>query len=180
VKNIEKVVYFATYLITDAKTSEIEKMLEKLEEQTNAGRDAIKIRYEKEAKAEGADIKALAEAQTKELEDLQTEYLANKATLESFKKGGVITEVQYRNLPEEYEDLITVEMGATAIKTLLDEIDLDKLIERLRAEEADAKGQKEKKLQKRLKTLEGMQAAGIRPEDLILTVVPVIPPDLRP
>ncbi len=71
-------------------------------------------------------------------------------------------------------------MGATAIKRLLDEIDLDKLIEKLHEEEAEAKGQKEKKIQKRLKTLEGMQAAGIKPADLVLTVIPVIPPDLRP
>ena len=181
VKNIEKVVYFATYLITDAKTGEIEKKLEALESQTNAARDAIRLRYEKEAKAaKGGDMKALAEAQTKELEELEADYSAKKSTLESFRKGGVITEVQYRNLPEEYEDLITVEMGATAIKKMLDEIDLDKLIEDLRAAAKEAKGQKEKKIQKRLKTLEGMQAAGIRPTDLILTVVPVIPPDLRP
>ena len=180
VKNIEKVVYFATYLITDAKTSEIEKTLENLENQTMAARDAIRLRYEKESKADGADVKALAEAQTKELEELESDYAARKSMLESFKKGGVITEVEYRNLPEEYEDLITVEMGAQAIKKLLDEIDLDKLIDDLRAEAADAKGQKEKKIQKRLKTLEGMQAAGIKPEDLVLTVIPVIPPDLRP
>ncbi|MDO4747383.1 MAG: DNA-directed RNA polymerase subunit beta' [Candidatus Saccharibacteria bacterium] len=180
VKNIEKVVYFATYLITDAKTDEVTKALESLESQTNAAKDAIKLRYEKAAKEEGANVKALAEEQTKELEDLQTDYLYRKSTLESFKKGGVITEVQYRNLPEEYEDLIEVEMGATAIKKLLDEIDLDKLIEDLRKEGETAKGQKEKKIQKRLKTLEGMQAAEIKPEDLILTVVPVIPPDLRP
>ena len=180
VKNIEKVVYFATYLITDAKTNEVAKALEQLEGQTSAARDAIRLRYEKESKAEGADVKALAEAQTKELEELEADYASRKSTLESFRKGGVITEVQYRNLPEEYEDLITVEMGATAIKKMLDEIDLDKLIDDLRAEEAEAKGQKEKKIQKRLKTLEGMQAAGIRPTDLILTVIPVIPPDLRP
>ena len=180
VKNIERVVYFATYLITDAKTDEIQKTLENLEAQTVAARDAIKLRYEKESKAEGADIKALAEAQTKEIEELEKDYEARKATLESFRKGGVINEVEYRNLPEEYEDLITVEMGATAIKKMLDEIDLDKLIEDLRKQEAEAKGQKEKKLQKRLKTLEGMQAAGIQPSDLVLTVIPVIPPDLRP
>ena len=180
VKNIEKVVYFATYLITDAKTDEIAKTLESLENQTNAARDAIKLRYEKESKADGADVKALAEAQTKELEELEADFATRKAMLDSFKKGGVITEVEYRNLPEEYEDLITVEMGATAIKKMLDEIDLDKLIEDLRAQEAEAKGQKEKKLQKRLKTLEGMQSAGIKPVDLILTVIPVIPPDLRP
>lgn len=180
VKNIEKVVYFATYLITDAKTNEVLKALEQLESQTNAARDAIRLRYEKESKVEGADIKALAEAQTKELEELEADFAMRKSTLESFRKGGVITEVQYRNLPEEYEDLITVEMGATAISKMLEEIDLDKLIADLRKEEESAKGQKEKKIQKRLKTLEGMQAAGIKPIDLILTVIPVIPPDLRP
>ena len=180
VKNIEKVVYFATYLITDAKDDEITKTLETLESQTIAARDAIKLRYEKESKADGADVKSLAEEQNNELKELEEDYQSRKSILESFKKGGVITEVEYRNLPEEYEDLITVEMGATAIKKMLDEIDLDKLIEDLRKEEIEAKGQKEKKIQKRLKTLEGMQAAGIKPEDLILTVIPVIPPDLRP
>ncbi len=180
VKNIEKVAYFATYLITDVKADEITKTLEALESQTMASREAIKIRYEKEAKAEGADVKSLADEQAKEIQELDEDYLARKSALESFKKGGVITEVEYRNLPEEYEDLIEVEMGATAIKKMLDEIDLDKLIEDLHKEEEEAKGQKEKKIQKRLKTLEGLQAAGIRPEDLILTVIPVIPPDLRP
>ena len=180
VKNIEKVVYFATYLITDAKTDEIQKVLEDLESQTMAARDAIRLRYEKESKAEGIDVKALAEAQTKELEELEEDYDAKKSMLESFKKGGVITEVQYRNLPDEYADLIEVEMGATAIQKMLAEIDLDKLIEDLKKQEAEAKGQKEKKLQKRLKTLEGMNAAGIRPTDLMLTAIPVIPPDLRP
>lgn len=180
VKNIEKVVYFATYLITDAKQDKIQRVLEDLESQTMAARDAIRLRYEKESKAEGADIKALAEAQTKEMEELDEDYNARKAMLDSFKKGGVITEVQYRNLPEEYEELIEVEMGATAIKKMLDEIDLDKLIEDLKKQEETAKGQKEKKLQKRLKTLEGMKSAGIRPTDLMLTAIPVIPPDLRP
>ncbi len=180
VKNIERVVYFATYLITDAKTEEIQKTLENLEGQTKAARDAIKLRYENAAKEENADVKALAEAQTKENEELEKDYQSRKDFLTSFRKGGVISEADYRNLPEEYEDLITVEMGAGAIKKLLDEIDLDELIEKLRAEKEEAKGQKEKRIQKRLKTLEGMQSAGIKPEDLVLTVVPVVPPDLRP
>ncbi|MBR0242796.1 DNA-directed RNA polymerase subunit beta' [Candidatus Saccharibacteria bacterium] len=180
VKNIEKVVYFATYLMTDVKAEEIQKTLENLESQTAAARDAIEIRYKKAAEAENADVKSLADERNKELEELEKDYQYRKSLLESFKKGGVITEVEYRNLPEEYEDLITVEMGATAIKKMLDEIDLDKLISDLHEEEKEAKGQKEKKIQKRLKTLEGMQAAGIKPEDLILTVIPVIPPDLRP
>ena len=180
VKNIEKVVYFATYLITDVKEEEIKNKLESLENQTMAARDAIKLRFEKDKKVDGANVKALEDAENEELAALESDYIAKKSALESFKKGGVITEVEYRNLPEDYEDLITVEMGATAIKKMLDEIELDKLIAELKAEEAEAKGQKEKKIQKRLKTLEGMQAAGIKPEDLILTVIPVIPPDLRP
>ena len=180
VKNIEKVVYFATYLMTDVKSDEVTKILGELESTTNAAREAIALRYKKEKEAKDANVKALEDAEEKELADLENDYKYRKGLLESFKKGNVITEVDYRNLPEEYEDLITVEMGATAIKKMLDEIDLDKLIEDLRAEGAEAKGQKEKKIQKRLKTLEGMQAAGIRPEDLVLTVIPVIPPDLRP
>ncbi|MBQ7802888.1 DNA-directed RNA polymerase subunit beta' [Candidatus Saccharibacteria bacterium] len=180
VKNIEKIVYFATYLITDAKDTEIEKVLGDLEAQTEAARSAIKIRYEKDSAVEGADVRALAEAQSKELEELEADFVKRKTLLESFHKGAVISEIDYRNLPEEYEDLIEVGMGATAIKKLLDEIDLDLLINELKEESETAKGQKAKKIIKRLKTLEGMQAAGIKPNDLVLTVVPVIPPDLRP
>ena len=71
-------------------------------------------------------------------------------------------------------------MGASALKALLDEIDLSELIAQLSEEAEHAKGQREKKLLKRLKMLESMQAAGIKPSSLCLTVLPVIPPDLRP
>ena len=180
VKNIEKVVYFATYLITEAKDEEVEKTLHDLEAQTEAARNAIKIRYENEASVEGADVRALAEAQTKELEELETDFVRRKSYLEGFHKGAILSEHDYRELPEEYEDLIEVGMGATAIKKLLDEIDLDLLINEIKEQSETAKGQKAKKLIKRLKTLEGMQSAGIKPSDLVLTVIPVIPPDLRP
>ncbi len=183
VKNIEKVVYFASYVIIDADQAEIDKRLEDLEATTDAARQAIAARYAEESKAEGADVKALAEAQTKELEELEESYRNEKAILTGFVKGAVISEIDYRNLEEEdkgYEDLITVEMGASGIEKLLKEIDLDQLISQLHEEAENCKGQKQKKIMKRLKTLEGMQAAGIKPTDLIMNVVPVIPPDLRP
>ena len=180
VKNIEKVVYFATYLITDVKEAEVEKTLNDLEATYAAAQTAIKLRYEQDAKAENADIKVLSEGQTKELEELEADFLAKKAALEGMNKGAIISEIEYRNLPEGYEDFIEVNMGATAIKKMLDDIDLDVLINELHEEAEGAKGQRAKKLMKRLKTLEGMQAAGIKPNDLILTVIPVIPPDLRP
>ena len=92
----------------------------------------------------------------------------------------MFAETDYRNLPEEYEELVSVGMGGTALKALLDEIDLPVLIAELSKEVEGAKGQREKKLLKRLKVLEGMLSAGIKPSSLTLTVLPVIPPDLRP
>lgn len=180
VKNIEKVVYFASYLIISAKDEEIAERLADLEASTVAAREAIRLRYEKMAEEENANVTALADEQAKESEALEADYNLRKGILEGLQKGAVITEQAYRNLPEEYEDLVEVEMGATAIKRLLDEIDLKSMIDELHAEVETAKGQKQKRIMKRLKVLEGMEAAGIKPVDLILTVVPVIPPDLRP
>lgn len=180
VKNIEKVVYFASYLIVGAKEEEIATRLSDLEANTVAAREAIKLRYEELAKDENANLKALADEQAKESEELEADYLARKSALEKMTKGAVISEQEYRNLPDDYDELIEVEMGATAIKQLLDEIDLGTMIDDLRAEADETKGQKQKRVMKRLKVLEGMQSAGISPVDLVLTVVPVIPPDLRP
>lgn len=180
VRNLERIAYFATYVVLKVDEEARDKYLADLEAETDAGRIAIKMRYEKEAETEGADVKALAEAQTRELEELNESYTMKKAQLESLSKSALIGEVEYRNLPEEYQDLVEVGMGGQALKALLDQIDLAKLIAELSEEVESAKGQREKKLLKRLKVLEGMQAAGIKPSALALTVLPVIPPDLRP
>ncbi len=180
VRNLERIAYFATYVILKVDAAKRDQMLADLEAETEAGRVAIKMRYERDASAEGADVKALAEAQSKEIEELESTYALKKSQLESLQKGALMNESDYRNLPEEYEELVTVGMGGTALKALLDEIDLATLIAELSKEVETAKGQREKKLLKRLKVLEGMLAAGIKPSSLCLTVLPVIPPDLRP
>jgi len=180
VRNLERIAYFATYVVLSVNVEKRDQMLADLEAETEAGRTAIKIRYEREAGSDGADVKALAEQQSREVEELNESYTIKKAQLESLVKGALISETDFRNLPEEYEELAEVGMGGTAIKALLDEIELPVLIARLSEEVEGAKGQREKKLLKRLKVLEGMQAAGIKPNSLCLTVLPVIPPDLRP
>ena len=180
VRSIESVAYFASYLIIDAKAEEIEKTLADLKAQNEAARQAISLRYQTAAKDQNANQKQLVEEEAKELDALDQDYFERKAILEGLKKGAVISELDYRNLPEEYEDLITVEMGGTALLKALSEIDMDQIIEDLKAEKAEAKGQRERKIVKRLKLLEGMQSAGIKPTDLIMNVIPVIPPDLRP
>ena len=180
VRNIERVAYFATYVILNVDEERRDQYLTDLDAETEAGRAAIKLRYEKLASAEGADIKQLAKEQSREVDELNETYITKKSQLESLSKGALISETDYRNLPEEYDELIEVGMGASALKTLLDEIDLPQLIAQLSEEAEGAKGQREKKLLKRLKMLESMHAAGIKPSSLCLTVLPVIPPDLRP
>lgn len=180
VRNLERIAYFATYVVLKVDEEKRDQYLADLEAETEAGRAAIKIRYEREAEGEGVDVKQLAEQQSRELEELEEMYTVKKTQLESLNKGALINETDYRNLPEEYEELVSVGMGGTALKALLDEIDLEVLITQLSEEVEGAKGQREKKLLKRLKVLEGMHAAGIKPNSLCLTVLPVIPPDLRP
>jgi DNA-directed RNA polymerase, beta' subunit len=180
VRNLEKIAYFATYVILDVDGETRDAYLADLEAETEAARAAIKIRFQREAEADGADVKALAEQQTREYEELEATYSQKKAQLESLQKCALLSDTDYRNLPEEYEELIKVGMGGDALKTLLDDIDLDTLIANLQEEVERARGQREKKLLKRLKVLEGMQAAGIKPSSLCMTVLPVIPPDLRP
>lgn len=180
VRNLERVAYFATYVVLDVDVEKRDQFLADLEAETEAGRMAIKMRYERDAEVEGADIKALAEAQSREVEELNESFTIKKAQLDSLVKSSLMNETDYRALPEEYEELIKVGMGGTALKALLDDIDLPQLIAQLTEEVEGAKGQREKKLLKRLKVLEGMHSAGIKPNSLTLTVLPVIPPDLRP
>ena len=92
----------------------------------------------------------------------------------------VLSEKDYREYKEKYEDDFTAEMGAEAIRKLLEKIDLDKLSESIKAELAEAQGQKKLRLIKRLESVEAFRISGNRPEWMILQVVPVIPPDLRP
>ena len=180
VRNIEKIVYFATYVILSVDEATRDQYLADLEAETEAARMAIKMRYQQLAEADGADVKQLAKEQSREVEDLNEKYTVKKSQLDSLNVGALISEADYRNLPEEYDELIEVGMGASAVKDLLDKIDLPKLIAELTEEAEGAKGQRQKKLLKRLKMLESMESANIKPSSLCMTVLPVIPPDLRP
>ncbi len=96
------------------------------------------------------------------------------------EKKQLLTEKLYQEMREKYEDDFRAGMGAEAIKELLEEIDLDKTCTELREELETASGQKRVRLFKRLEVLEAFRASGNRPEWMILDVIPVIPPDLRP
>lgn len=180
VKNLERVAYFASYIVKNVDEARRDTYRADKEAEWKAAQEAIKFRYEKEAEAEGADVKALAEAQTKELEELDTNWETLKGQLDSLVRLGLMSETDFRALPRDLRDMIEVGMGGGALADLLEEIDLTKLIEELTAEAEEAKGQRKKKLMKRLRLLESMERAGIKPESMCISVLPVIPPDLRP
>ena len=97
------------------------------------------------------------------------------------KDAELLTEDQYRELRSKYGDSFRAGMGAEAVKEMLRRIDLDKLSQELRAElEATRSKQKTKDYLKRLRTVEALRDSGNRTETLVLDVIPVIPPDLRP
>jgi len=180
VRNIERVAYFASYIIKSVDEQKRDQFMADAEAEFEAAKTAIKARFEKEANTEGADVKALATAQSKELDDVTEVYAQKKSQLESLVKCQLISETDYHNLSDDYQDIISVGMGGAALYDLLAEINLDTLVKELAEEAEAAKGQRKKKVLKRLKVLEGMQRAGIKPTSMCMTVLPVIPPDLRP
>lgn len=95
-------------------------------------------------------------------------------------KQQILTEKDYREMREKYEDDFKAGMGAEAIKKLLEDIDLDQLSSELKEELESASGQKKVRLIKRLEVVESFRLSGNRPEWMIMDVIPVIPPDIRP
>ena len=99
---------------------------------------------------------------------------------DNISKMQILTETEYRELYEKYEDDFRAGMGAEAIKELLTEIDLDQLYTQITTDLEGASGQKRVRLLKRLEVVESFRQSGNRPEWMILDVIPVIPPDIRP
>ena len=104
-----------------------------------------------------------------------------KTMVKKIGRGTILTEDEYLKL-DEYDaiDHLRVGMGAEAILEMVQQIDLDEIVARLREEIAEGKGARRLKATKRLRVAEGLRKADIRPEWMFQTILPVIPPDLRP
>ena len=107
-------------------------------------------------------------------------YIVTDPGFTPLEKKQLLTEREYKEMREKYEDTFEAGMGAEAIRKLLAEIDLDQLSNELHEELEKANGQKRVRLLKRLECVDAFRLSGQRPEWMILTVVPVIPPDIRP
>ena len=107
-------------------------------------------------------------------------YIVTNPGLTPLEKKQLLTEKEYREMRERYGDEFEAAMGAEAIQDLLKEIDLDQLSAELTAEVEKSSGQKRVRILKRLEVVEAFRISGNRPEWMVMDVLPVLPPDLRP
>ena len=106
--------------------------------------------------------------------------VTDPGSVRELSKMQTLTEKEYRDMREKYEDDFEASMGAEAVKKLLEDIDCEKLSEELKKDLETAQGQKRVHILKRLEVVESFRISGNRPEWMILDAVPVIPPDIRP
>ena len=108
-------------------------------------------------------------------------YIVTDKGTSGLDKCQVLTEKEYHDAEQKYgEGSFKAEMGAEALRKLLEEIDVEKLAEKLKKELVKASEQKKAKIIKRLDTVDSFRQSGNRPEWMVMNVIPVIPPDLRP
>jgi len=116
----------------------------------------------------------------KEKVALDANYKATKQEINQLQPRKILTEARYHELSLKYGSIIRVGIGADALFDLLKELDIDEMIAKLKVEADEAVGATRRKQLKRLRQLSDMKAAGIEPTWLVLTRIPVLPPDLRP
>lgn len=207
-KNLEAVIYFASYLVIRIDTQGKQQALEKLEKDLEKKKQAIEDTADKQveelekelakeskglkgdnAEMQAADlqlqtrqkIQSLRETLVTEQSQLEKIYKVVSDLVKSISPLRILSEDEYLKL-DEYgvADFATVGMGAEGLLEVLNEIDLDKLSAELRDEVRKSTGQRHIKATKRLRVVEGMRKASIQPNWMILRTLPVLPPDLRP
>ena len=160
VADLEKVIYFAGYIVTSVSESEKEKVLKDLDSEFKS-----KIKTLQDEKSKTA-LKELA--------------LATKRDIESLVPGKVLNEVEFHRSSMKYPTIFEAGIGAEAIYEILKGVDLPKLLKELEVELEKAPSTEISRLNKRISTVQWMINSHIRPEWMFLVRVPVIPPAIRP
>ena len=174
-QQLEKIIYFAAYIVTNINEEAKKKVLEEIEKEYK-----IKSRNKREAKRK-TDAKTKKGAKIK-LSELKMAREKARGEVLNLKPLKVLFEVEYRDLSEKYGQVFEAGTGAETLRKIFEKIDLKKEIEKLKLELEKEKATpvSRRKVLRRLKLFQGFLRAGIRPEWMFLTVLPVLPPDLRP
>ncbi|MCL5407665.1 MAG: DNA-directed RNA polymerase subunit beta' [Patescibacteria group bacterium] len=158
---LERVIYFAGFMVLEINEDIRKSVLDQLEKEYS------------EAKGKAAD-------NNMDLAKIEVAYKATRQEILSLVPKMILTESKYQDLSLRYGQIVKVGIGAEAIYEYLKKIDLAELHESLNKELEQATSVNTRKILRRLKLLAEMKNAGIRPEWLIMTRLPVLPPDLRP
>jgi DNA-directed RNA polymerase subunit beta' len=186
IQSLEKVIYFASFIVTAVDEDLKEATIEQIKQEYKSKKKSIEndythqLKHKAENEAKGADEKALAKEKNEKLERLDEDFTATLKELKELKPLLIISEHQYQNLSLKFGHIFEAGIGAEAIRDLLIKIDLEKSIVKLEEKLHGAIDSKKEKLVKRLKLIKSLANNHIRPEWMIMTVLPVVPPDLRP
>jgi DNA-directed RNA polymerase subunit beta' len=157
---LEKVIYFAGYIVTKVYQEEKARLLRDLDSEFKA------------------KVKTASEEKTKDA--LKEKLLEAKKEIEEVREGLVLDEIQYHSYSMKYSTLFEAGIGAEAIYNLCKEIDLRKLLEQLEKAYENAGSGEREKINKRLSLVRALVSSNQRPEWMFITRIPVIPPGLRP
>lgn len=190
VKKLEQVVYFAAYIVVDVDEkardealSEVEgeykKIIEKAKEENGLSLKAAKAEVKKGNMTE-EQLNQLENELVQAFEEVNENFKLAKEELKRLRVGEVLTETDHRNISMKFAHVFRSGIGADAIREIIQKMDLEKFLKEAKAEYKKSTGQKQKKLIKRMKLAGSLLRSNIKPEWMVLTCIPVIPPDLRP
>ena len=196
-KNLEKVVYFASYLITEVDEKAKKVAQKELKDEFKTKKKEIDGKYKKlSSELKQLKVKAgvdqgdagdmnkrlgeLYKEKEGELRQLNKLFTQEKDGLRDINKLNIISELQYREMSLKYGHVFKAGIGAEAVRKVLSEINLEQLAITLEKTLISVPSQQKKKIKRCIKLIKSLIKVGIRPENTILTVLPIIPPDLRP
>ena len=180
-KKLEQVVYFASYIITEVKEDSRTQALEQLSSEYAQHIKVLKSEHKKVvSEAKDSNKARLSKELADKLDRLKAAYSTAVGEINDLQTRRIISELEYRDLSLKYGTVFKAKIGAEAVYELITAINLEEEIKILRGQLVEALGQTRKRLQKRLRLLEGFHKAGLRPEWMLIKNIPVIPPDLRP
>lgn len=185
-RNLERILYFSHYIITSLDEEACKEAIKQLEEDCSREiaerQTALEARIieleQKQAVVE--EINQLRRNFTDGKIQLEEKLLADVTQLKDLRLRAILTENQYHELKQKYGRVFKAGMGAEAILQIIKDINLDKIRNDLLQEIRSTSGQRRKKASKQLRVVEAFRRSGNKPEWMILTVLPVLPPDLRP
>ena len=201
-RNLERVLYFAQYIVTRVdpllQTRRIEELQlehdekrETLEQQMNERIATLQEELESivDTASEEADARrktlneqltALVNSRDEQIAELEHNLTKETGEVESLKQLMLLTESRHRELADKYGDVFRAGMGAEAILDILRSLDLQEEMQHLKEEVRTTSGQRRKKAVKRIQVIEAFHSSGNKPEWMVMTSLPVLPPDLRP